>query len=139
MSYLTDAPIDAAALERSVLLSSHGASVVFSGVVRDHHDGREVESIDYEAYRPMAEKEIASVVDAVRILFPDVAVAVLHRLGHLRVGDVSIVIVCASPHRAEAFEACQSVIDRIKQTVPIWKKERGPNGEEWVGWQSSRC
>ena len=139
MSYLTDAPIDAAALERSVLLSSHGASVVFSGVVRDHHDGREVESIDYEAYRPMAEKEIASVVDAVRILFPDVAIAVLHRLGHLRVGDVSIVIVCASPHRAEAFEACRSVIDRIKQTVPIWKKERGPNGEEWVGWQSSRC
>ena len=139
MSYLTDAPIDAAALERSVLLPNHGASVVFSGVVRDHHEGRSVESIDNEAYRPMAEKEIASVVDAVRILFPDVAVAVLHRLGHLRVGDVSIVIVCASPHRAEAFEACRSVIDRIKQTVPIWKKERGPNGEEWVGWQSSRC
>lgn len=139
MSYLTDAPIDAAALERSVLLPNHGGSVVFSGVVRDHHEGREVESIDYEAYRPMAEKEIAGVVDAVRILFPDVAVAVLHRLGHLRVGDVSIVIVCASPHRAEAFEACRSVIDRIKQTVPIWKKERGPNGEEWVGWQSSRC
>ena len=138
MSYLTDQPIDAAALELTVRLPSHGASVVFSGVVRDAHEGRAVQSIDYEAYQPMAEKEIAAVVDAVRTLFPEVSVAVQHRLGHLRVGDVSILIVCASPHRAEAFEACRAVIDRIKQTVPIWKKERGPDGEEWVGWQSSQ-
>lgn len=139
MSYLTDQPIDAAALERTVLLPAHGASVVFAGVVRDHHEGKAVESIDYEAYRPMAEKEIGSVVDSVRTSFPDVAVAVQHRLGHLVVGDVSIVVVCSSVHRAEAFEACRQVIDRIKQSVPIWKKERGPDGEEWVGWQSAPC
>ena len=138
MSHLTDQPIDASALELSIRLASHGASVVFSGVVRDHHQGRAVESIDYEAYQPMAEKEMDAVIEAVHASFPDVAIAVQHRLGHLRVGDVSIVIVCTSPHRAEAFDACRAMIDRIKQTVPIWKKERGPEGEEWVGWQSSQ-
>ena len=83
----------------------------------------------------MAEKEIEKIVRAVRQEWPDVVVAVLHRLGRLVVGDVSIAIACVSPHRAEAFEACRAMIDRIKQTVPIWKKERGPGGEEWVGWQ----
>jgi len=135
MSYLTDSPIDSAALVRSVVRPGDGAYVLFEGVVRNHNEGKQVESIDYEAYLPMAEKEMALVIDDVRRAYPDVAVAVLHRLGHLVVGDASIAIVCASPHRAEAFEACRMTIDRIKQTVPIWKKERGPDGEEWVGWQ----
>jgi molybdopterin synthase catalytic subunit len=66
--------------------------------------------------------------------------AVVHRLGLLHVGDASIAIVCTSPHRAEAYEASRALIDRIKETVPIWKKERGPNGEEWVGWHGhSKC
>jgi molybdopterin synthase catalytic subunit len=86
----------------------------------------------------MAEKEIAKIVAAVQAEIPDAALTVLHRLGLLHVGDVSIVIVTASPHRAEAFVASRALIDRIKQTVPIWKKERGPDGEEWVGWQGSR-
>jgi len=135
MSYLTDSPIDTTALASSVIRNSDGACVVFEGVVRNHHDGKRVESIVYEAYAPMAEKEIDKVVSAVRQEWPDVAVAVLHRLGRLGVGDVSIAIACVSPHRAEAFGACRAMIDRIKQTVPIWKKERGPGGEEWVGWQ----
>lgn len=135
MSYLTDSPIDTRALTSSVMRRSDGACAVFEGIVRDHHEGKTVESIDYEAYAPMAEKEIEKIVRAVRQEWPDVAVAVLHRLGRLAVGDVSIAIACASPHRAEAFEACRAMIDRIKQTVPIWKKERGPGGEEWVGWQ----
>jgi molybdopterin synthase catalytic subunit len=133
--YLTDAPIDVVALARSVMRPGDGASVVFEGAVRDHHEGKAVDSITYEAFRPMAEKEIDTIVRAVAAEFPDVAVAVRHRLGLLRIGDVSIAIVCASPHRAEAFAACRMTIDRIKQTVPIWKKERGPDGEEWVGWQ----
>ena len=137
MTHLTDAPIDAAALVRSVLRPGDGAYVLFEGVVRNHSEGKAVESIVYEAYRPMAEKEMAQVVGDVRRAFPDVAVAVVHRLGHLAVGDASIAIVCASPHRAESFGACRMTIDRIKQTVPIWKKERGPGGEEWVGWQGS--
>lgn len=135
MSYLTESPIDSSALVESVMRQSDGAYVLFEGVVRNHHEGRAVESIFYDAYRPMAEKEIDAIVREVRAQFPDVALAVLHRLGHLVVGDASIAIVAASPHRAEAFGACRLAIDRIKETVPIWKKERGPDGEEWVGWQ----
>jgi molybdopterin synthase catalytic subunit len=133
--YLTDHPIDPRAIVAKVMRRSDGAYVLFEGVVRDHHEGRAVESIFYDAYRPMAEKEMDAIVREVQVQFPDVALAVLHRLGHLVVGDASIAIVAASPHRAEAFGACRLVIDRIKETVPIWKKERGPDGEEWVGWQ----
>ncbi len=135
MSFFTTAPIDSDALVGSVTRASDGAYVLFEGVVRNHNEGKSVESIEYEAYLPMAEKEMANVVAEVRAAFPDVALAVVHRLGHLVVGDASIAIVCASPHRAEAFDACRMAIDRIKKTVPIWKKERGPGGEEWVGWQ----
>jgi molybdopterin synthase catalytic subunit len=138
MTYLTDSPIDADALLERVMRRSDGAYVLFEGVVRDHHEGRAVESIFYDAYRPMAEKEIGKIVREVEERLPGVAVAVLHRLGHLVVGDSSIAIVAASPHRSEAFEAARMMIDRIKETVPIWKKERGPDGEEWVGWQG-RC
>lgn len=138
MPYLTDDPIDARALAAGVMRRSDGACVVFEGVVRDHHEGKPVESIFYDAYRPMAEKEIAAIVADVEAKVPDVAVGVVHRLGRLFVGDASIVIVAASPHRAEAFAASRMLIDRIKETVPIWKKERGPDGEEWVGWQG-RC
>jgi len=115
---------------------SDGAYVLFEGVVRNHHEGHAVESIFYDAYRPMAEKELDKIVRDVAGEFPDVAMAVIHRLGQLIVGDTSIAIACSSPHRAESFEACRTLIDRIKQTVPIWKKEKGPGGEEWVGWQS---
>ena len=135
MSYLTDDPIDAVALARRLLRRSDGALVVFEGVVRDHSEGKAVESIFYDAYRPMAEKEIGIIVRDIARQFPDVAIAIVHRLGHLNVGDSSIAIVCSSPHRGESFTACRMMIDRVKQTVPIWKKERGPDGEEWVGWQ----
>ncbi|HEV7922008.1 MAG TPA: molybdenum cofactor biosynthesis protein MoaE [Thermoanaerobaculia bacterium] len=135
MSHLTDAPIDTASLIGSVMRPSDGAYVLFEGVVRNHHDGRAVESIFYDAYRPMAEKEIERITSKVRNEWPEVAVAIVHRLGLLRVGDSSIAIVCSSPHRGESFAACRAMIDRIKTTVPIWKKERGPSGEEWVGWQ----
>ena len=134
-TFLTDDAIDTAALVRRLLRRSDGALVVFEGVVRDHSEGKAVESIFYDAYRPMAEKEIGAIIEAVKREWPDVAVDCLHRLGHLVVGETSIAIACVSPHRAQAFEACRAVIDRIKQTVPIWKKERTPDGEEWVGWQ----
>ena len=138
MSYLTDDPIDSGALVARVMRPSDGAYVLFEGVVRNHHEGKAVESIFYDAYRPMAEKEIDAIVHEVSAQYAEVAIAVLHRLGHLVVGDTSIAIVAAAPHRAEAFAASRLMIDRIKETVPIWKKERGPDGEEWVGWQG-RC
>ena len=135
MSYLTDDAIDSVALVARVMRPSDGAYVLFEGVVRNHHEGRAVESIFYDAYRPMAEKEIGIIVRDIARQFPDVAIAIVHRLGRLNVGDSSIAIVCSSPHRGESFTACRMMIDRVKQTVPIWKKERGPDGEEWVGWQ----
>ncbi|HVT43880.1 MAG TPA: molybdenum cofactor biosynthesis protein MoaE [Thermoanaerobaculia bacterium] len=134
--YLTDDPIDPAALIDEVLRPSDGAFVVFAGVVRNHHDGKAVESIFYDAYRPMAEKEIDRIVTATSRRHPDVRTAVRHRLGHLAVGETSILIVCASPHRAQAYAASRELIDSIKKSVPIWKKERSPDGEEWVGWQA---
>jgi len=138
MSYLTDVAIDARALIERVVRKSDGAYVLFEGIVRNHHEGHAVESIFYDAYRPMAEKEIEKILRDVEEIFPGIALAVTHRLGHLIVGDSSIAIVAASSHRAESFNACRMMIDRIKETVPIWKKERGPEGEEWVGWQG-RC
>lgn len=138
MTYLTDDPIDPRALVERVMRQSDGAYVLFEGVVRNHHEGKAVESIFYDAYRPMAEKEMEKIVREIEAQYPQVNLAVVHRLGHLVVGQSSIAIVAASPHRAEAFAACRLMIDRIKETVPIWKKERGPGGEEWVGWQG-RC
>jgi molybdopterin synthase catalytic subunit len=138
MAYLTDDPIDPRALVDQVMRRSDGAYVLFEGVVRNHHEGRAVESIFYDAYRPMAEKEIDTIVTEVRARYAETQIAIVHRLGRLTVGESSIAIVAASPHRAEAFEACRMIIDRVKQTVPIWKKERGPDGEEWTGWQG-RC
>jgi molybdopterin synthase catalytic subunit len=135
MSYLTDEPIDTDALVRSSMRRSDGACVVFEGVVRNHHAGKIVESIFYDAYRPMAEKEMTKIIGDIQSQYPEVKMTVMHRLGDLEVGDVSIAIICCSPHRAESYEASRLLIDRIKETVPIWKKERGPRGEEWVGWQ----
>ncbi len=135
--FLTDAPIDRQALIAEVMRLSDGACLVFEGAVRNHHEGRAVESIYYDAYRPMAEKEMGRIVAKVSSHLPDVGIAVRHRLGQLAVGDVSIIIVCSSPHRGEAFEACRMLIDRIKESVPIWKRERGAGGDEWVGWQSA--
>jgi len=106
--YLTDGRIDARALAERVTRPSDGACVVFEGVVRDHHEGRAVESIFYDAYRPMAEKEITKIMDEIHAQFPDVAADVVHRLGLLRVGETSIAIACSAPHRGEAFAALNS-------------------------------
>lgn len=136
-TYLTDAPLSYSDVIASVMRPSDGALAFFAGVVRNHHDGRAVESIVYEAYRPMAEREIGKILEEIRERHPEVRMAVQHRLGLVVVGEASIVIACASPHRAAAFAACREIIDRIKQTVPIWKKERTADGEEWVGWQGA--
>lgn len=133
--YLTDDPIDCSALMEEVTRPSDGALAFFAGVVRNHNEGKEVDSIFYDAYRTMAEKEIGAVVADVQRRYPEVRIALRHRLGFLRVGECSIAIACASPHRDDAFSACRELIDRIKERAPIWKKEKSPRGEEWVGWQ----
>lgn len=109
-----------------------GAIVTFEGVVRDNARGHAVSSLEYEAYVEMAEAQIRAIVDQVRERWGITEVAVAHRLGRLSVGEASVIIVVASPHRAEAFDACRFLIDTLKATVPIWKKETGPDGAEWV-------
>ncbi len=138
MSYLTDEPISIRDVAEDIVRSSDGAVVTFAGVVRNHHEGKPVEAIEYHAYEAMAEKEIDKVVRSVEAEHPDVVIGIVHRLGRLRVGETSIAIACASSHRADAFEACRKIIDRVKDTVPIWKKEFGPDGSHWVGWQGTR-
>lgn len=133
--YLTEDPIDYQKLIDSVMRPSDGALALFAGVVRDHNEGKAVESIFYDAYREMAENEIEAIVRDVKSRHPEILVALAHRLGLLQVGECSIAIACASPHRADAFAACRELIDAIKKRAPIWKKEKSPQGEEWVGWQ----
>jgi molybdopterin synthase catalytic subunit len=130
--FLTDSPLDVASLLRETR-ASDGALCLFVGVVRDHNEGRATTAIQYEAYGPMAEEEIGRIVERVSREFPAVRLAVRHRVGRLSVGDASVAIAAVSPHRDEAFAACRAAIDRIKTTVPIWKKEFHPDGSsDWV-------
>ena len=127
------------AITDSVKRDGNGAVVTFLGSTRDSTAEREVLYLEYEAYRPMADNQLARVAAEIRERWgvPDVAIA--HRLGRLEIGDISLVVAIASPHRKEAFEACAYAIDRIKQIVPIWKKEFFVGGEVWVGSQEDEC
>jgi molybdopterin synthase catalytic subunit len=110
-----------------------GGVVTFTGHVRDHSQGRAVERLHYEAYSTMAEKVFLELIDKIERELPGVRLAVEHRTGELCVGDIAVVIAASAPHRAEAFQACQAMIDRLKERAPIWKKEIGPDGSSWVG------
>ena len=113
-----------------------GAIATFVGTTRDNTAGRRVLFLDYEAYRPMADRQLQRVADEMRERWDLTGVAIYHRLGKLEIGEASLVVAVSSAHRKEAFEACQYSIDRIKQIVPIWKKEFFEGGEVWVGSQS---
>ena len=110
-----------------------GGVVTFLGLVRDSSGGRAVERLEYEAYGTMAERVLHSIGDEVAERWPAARVAVHHRVGALVPGDLAVVIAAAAPHRVEAFAACRHVIERIKEDCPIWKREAGPDGVEWVG------
>jgi len=118
---------------------SAGGTAVFLGVVRDENDGRPVVKLEYEAYATMAVAEMRRIADEIAREVSGVRLAVLHRTGTLGVGDVAVVCAASAPHRGEAFAACRMLIDRIKARVPIWKREHGPDGAYWVGWQDARC
>jgi len=132
---VVDGPIDVEALNAEVLSDHDGAICTFQGVARRFSRGREVVHLEYEAYPAMAERKMAEIGDELRERFGVERVAIRHRAGVLRIGEASVAIAIASPHRAEAFRACQYAIDRLKHTVPIWKKEVWSNGEEWIGWE----
>jgi molybdopterin synthase catalytic subunit len=118
-----------------VTIVSHpgvGGIVVFEGVVRDNARGKQVRYLEYDVYEEMAEQQIRTIITEAQQRWGIERVAVAHRFGRLEIGEASVIIVVASPHRAEAFDACRYIIDTLKSTVPIWKKEVATNGEEWV-------
>jgi molybdopterin synthase catalytic subunit len=126
-------PIDAAALLSEVERSSNGASVLFVGTVRDVNDGRAVTGMEYTAYELMAERELARIVEEAANRFETDDVVVEHRLGTLDLGEASVAIAAAHPHRARAFDAARYVIEQLKKRVPIWKLEHYVDGtREWV-------
>lgn len=110
-----------------------GGIVTFTGMVRRQSRGTIVDHLEYEAYGSMAVRELVRLCDEIEAEIPGTRLAVEHRVGHLVVGDIAVVIAAAAPHRAEAFTACRAMIDRLKDRVPIWKKEVGEDGAEWVG------
>ena len=131
MVLLTQEPLDPEQAVRAVLTESDGAYVLFVGVVRNHARGRAVTGLEYDVYRPMAERQMARIVEAVRERW-GLTCAILHRFGYLSVGEASVVVCVGSPHRAEAFEACRWAIDTLKNEVPIWKKEYASDGTYWI-------
>src|SRR5438132_1572263 len=133
MIQLTTKPIDYQMLTESVRHPGCGGVVLFLGTVRDLTQDRRTVALDYEAYPGMAEKRMQEIEQDTRSRWPVGEIALVHRLGHLEVGDVSVAVAVSCPHRSEAFEACRHAIDRLKELVPIWKKENWADGStEWV-------
>jgi len=131
-AWVDSAPLSLDALLREVTGPEMGGVVTFTGVVRNHARGETIDHLEYEAYAPMAEKELRKIVLAVHERWPHVRIALSHRVGRLAIGDAAVMIAAAAPHRAEAFEACRFAIDRLKASVPIWKKEFAASGSYWV-------
>ena len=132
---ITRDPLDDALMRSLVGEATHasdGGVVTFEGVVRDHAGGKRIRYLEYDAYPEMAEQVMATIAAEVAERWQTDHVAIVHRIGRLEIGECSVVVVVACPHRAEAFEACRYAIDTLKTTVPIWKKEVAEDGEEWV-------
>ena len=129
---LTHEPLNRDALIALVADPAVGGIVVFEGVVRNHARGKQIRYLEYDVYPEMAEQQIRTIVAEAQQRWAVEHVAVAHRFGRIEIGEASVIIVVATPHRAEAFEACRYIIDTLKTTVPIWKKEVATNGEEWV-------
>lgn len=126
-------PLSVQQINDLVKRPTDGAVVTFDGIVRNNFDGRAVRYLEYEAYAEMAEKKIAEIGAEVRRKFSIGDIAIVHRLGRLEIGESSIVIAVAAPHRHAAFEACAYAMDRVKEDVPVWKKEFFGDGEDhWV-------
>jgi molybdopterin synthase catalytic subunit len=136
MIRVTAEPLSADALADAVTVPEAGGVVVFLGVVRNNNAGRQVVALEYEAHVPMAEAKMKEIGEAVYRRWPDVQqVAMAHRIGRLAIGDASVIIAVSAAHRQQAFEACHFAIDRLKETVPIWKREIFEDGAVWVGLQ----
>jgi molybdopterin synthase catalytic subunit len=132
MIELTSHPIDSAKIIAAASAQQAGAVNVFIGTVRNQTAGKAVTKLEYEAYEPMAVSEIQKVVDTTKAKWSLTGWAVSHRTGTLMPGEVAVVVAVSTPHRKDSFEACQFIIDTLKKTVPIWKKEFFQDGDQWV-------
>jgi molybdopterin synthase catalytic subunit len=128
--------IDAAAVTAAVADPARGATVTFIGTTRDHNDGRSVTRLEYEAYPEMAIAEMRRIGETAQERWPIARIAIVHRIGVVPIGEASVVIAVSAGHRRAAFEACHFAIDRLKEIVPIWKKEHFEGGEIWIGSQT---
>ena len=129
---LTPEPLDARRLEAAVSHKSAGAICTFTGVVRDNSRGQSVTHLDYEAYGEMAIAQMRKIGDEIDAQWPEARVAMAHRTGSLEIGEASVIVSVSCPHRAEAIAACKWGIDRLKESVPIWKKEHAADGTYWI-------
>lgn len=129
---VTSEPLNSGALLALVGAQGDGAVVTFAGLVRDHNQGRRVRFLEYDAYEPLAVRALQRIVAEAAELWPSTHVAAHHRIGRLQIGEASIVIAAASAHRGDAFAACRYTIERVKQIVPIWKREHFDGGEVWL-------
>ena len=132
MIRITEEPLNTQAIVDSVISPNGGAVNVFIGTVRNSTKGKEVVRLEFEACEPMATKELTKIAEDAKQRWPMQKVAVHHRVGVLDISEIPVVIAVSTPHRAAGFEACQYIIDTLKQTVPIWKKEIFEDGEVWV-------
>lgn len=133
MFAVVDRPIDADAVRTAVEGPANGAVVLFHGTVRDHTADRRVTHLEYEAYAPMAEQQLAQIGDEVARRHGLSALACVHRVGRLTIGDVAVVVATSAPHRASALAAVEDYVRRLKEDVPIWKKEHFEGGAVWIG------
>ena len=129
---ITRKPLNLGAFARRVAFSGAGAIVTFSGVVRDNARGKSVKYLEYEAYAGMAEQSLREIIAEIQERWADARVAIGHRVGRLRIGEASLMIAVAAPHRAEAYAASRYAIERIKAILPVWKKEFAVDGASWV-------
>ncbi len=129
---LTTEPLNVGEIARRVVSSECGATVTLDGYVRQFTKGQETLYLEYEAYQPMALKEMGKLIQSAKEQFEIANVGLVHRLGRMEIGETSVVIAVAAPHRRAAFEACEWLIKELKRTVPIWKKEYYAGGEVWI-------
>jgi molybdopterin converting factor subunit 1 len=135
---VTTDPLDARRIEVAVSHKGAGAICTFTGIVRDNSRGRLVTYLEYEAYGEMAKAEMQKIADEIAGRWPEARVAMAHRTGRLEIGEASVVVSVSCPHRAEAIDACRWGIDRLKESVPIWKKEHADDGTYWIEGDEAR-
>ena len=129
---VTTQPLDARRVEQAVSHPGAGALCTFTGIVRDNSRGRSVTHLEYEAFVEMATDQMRRIADEIADKWPEARVAMAHRTGRLEIGEPSVVVSASAPHRAEAIAACKWGIDRLKETVPVWKKEHAADGTFWI-------